>query len=83
MPQEEVFIVSAVRTPIGSFGGNLASLSAVDLGATVVREALLRISCKKVDELYFGNVLQAGNGQNVARQVAIKAGLDVSSNNSV
>jgi len=73
----DVVIVSAVRTPIGAFGGSLKDVSAVKLGETVVREAMKRINLdsNKVDELIFGNVLQAGLGQNVARQVSITAGL--------
>lgn len=73
----EVVIVSAVRTPIGSFGGAFKSVSAVDLGVVVVKEALRRagVETKQVDELIFGNVLQAGLGQNVARQVAIHSGI--------
>lgn len=75
----EVVIASAVRTAIGSFNGGLASLSAVELGSIVIREALLRakVSPDTVDEVIFGNVLQAGLGQNPARQAAIKAGLPV------
>lgn len=73
----DVVVVSAFRTPIGSFGGALAPVSAVDLGVTVVK-ALLE-ACPKakdqVDELIFGNVLQAGLGQNVARQVSIHSGI--------
>ena len=73
----EVVIVSAVRTPIGAFGGSLKDVSAVDLGKIVVEKALNKIDLKAsmVDELIFGNVLQAGLGQNVARQVAIHAGI--------
>jgi acetyl-CoA C-acetyltransferase len=73
----EVVIVSALRTPIGAFGGALADLSAVDLGVTVVKQAMEKINLdpSEVDELIFGNVLSAGLGQNVARQVAIKAGI--------
>ena len=75
----EVVIASAVRTAIGSFNGGLASLSAVELGSIVIREALLRaqVNPDTVDEVIFGNVLQAGLGQNPARQAAIKAGLPV------
>lgn len=75
----EVVIASAVRTAIGSFNGALASLSAVDLGAIVIKEALERakVDPAAVDEVIFGNVLQAGLGQNPARQAAIKAGLPV------
>ena len=70
---EKAVIVSAVRTPIGSFGGVFKDISAVDLGVFAVKEALSRIDLKpgEVDELIFGNVLQAGLGQNVARQVAV------------
>ncbi|KUO50042.1 MAG: acetyl-CoA acetyltransferase [Desulfitibacter sp. BRH_c19] len=70
-------IVSAVRTPIGSFGGTLANTSAVELGAIVIKEALERakISPEQVDEVIMGNILQAGLGQNPARQASISAGL--------
>lgn len=73
----EVVIVSAVRTPIGSFGGTLKDLSAVALGAIAAREAIKRagIDSASIDEVVFGNVLQGGLGQNVARQVAIAAGI--------
>lgn len=76
---KEVVIVSACRTAIGSFGGTLKSVPAAELGATVVAEAVKRAGIKpeQVDELIFGNVLQAGLGQNVARQVSIKAGLPI------
>ena len=74
---KEVVIVSAVRTPIGSFGGSFKDVSAVELGTIAVKEALKRanLDLKLVDELIFGNVLQAGLGQNVARQIAIHAGI--------
>jgi acetyl-CoA C-acetyltransferase len=74
---KEVVIVSAVRTPIGSFGGTLAQIPAVKLGALVIKEALRRagISPDQVDEVIMGNVLQGGLGQNPARQAAIKAGI--------
>lgn len=74
---KRVFILGACRTPIGKFGGGLASLSSVELGAVVIQEALKRshIAAKDIDHVYMGNVLQAGSGQNVARQAAIKAGL--------
>ena len=74
---KEVVIVSAVRTPIGSFNGGLASFSAAELGAMTIAEAVKRAQVKpdQVDEVIFGNVLQAGLGQNVARQCAIKAGI--------
>ncbi|MCB9201540.1 MAG: acetyl-CoA C-acyltransferase [Flavobacteriales bacterium] len=73
----DVVIVSAVRTPMGSFMGSLSSVSATDLGATAVKGALEKINLKPnlVDEVFFGNVLQAGLGQAPARQVAIKAGI--------
>lgn len=76
----EVVIVSAVRTPIGNFGGSLKDVSAVALGATVVAAALDRAGVQpdQVDEVIMGNVLGAGLGQNVARQVAIAAGLNQS-----
>lgn len=75
----EVVIASAARTPIGSFGGTLKKVPAVDLGAIAVKEALKRADIKgdMVDEVILGNVLQAGLGQNPARQVAIKADLPV------
>ena len=74
---KEVVIVSAVRTPVGSFNGGLASFSAADLGAMTIAEAVKRaqVQADQVDEVIFGNVLQAGLGQNVARQCAIKAGI--------
>lgn len=74
---KEIVIASAVRTPIGSFGGALKSVSAVELGQTVVKEALVRagVDGNDVDEMFFGCVLQAGQGQGVARQVALKSGL--------
>ena len=74
---KDVVIVAAVRTPIGSFGGSLRGLSAVELGTVAVKAALKKVdlSPELVDELIFGNVLQAGNGQNVARQVSIHAGI--------
>ena len=76
---KEVVIVSACRTAIGKFGGTLKGVPAVDLGATVVKEAVNRagIAPEQVDEVIFGNVLQAGLGQNPARQVSIKAGLPI------
>jgi acetyl-CoA C-acetyltransferase len=75
----EAVILSACRTPIGSFGGALKDVSAVDLGAAVVREAIARATVKPVDvgDVVLGCVLQAGNGMNVARQAALKAGLPV------
>ncbi|MDE3179122.1 MAG: acetyl-CoA C-acetyltransferase [Acidobacteriota bacterium] len=71
-------IISAVRTPVGKFQGALSPLSAVELGACVVREAVLRAGIKpeQVDEIIMGNVLPAGLGQNPARQAGLKGGLD-------
>lgn len=76
---KEVVIASAVRTAIGSFNGSLASFSAPELGGIAVKEALLRagVEGSMVDEVILGNVLQAGLGQNPARQAALKAGLPV------
>jgi len=73
----EVVIVSAARTPIGSFGGVLKGTKAVTLGAVAVKEAIKRagIDPAIIDEVVFGNVLQGGLGQNVARQVAMEAGI--------
>lgn len=73
----EVVIASAVRTPIGSFMGTLADISAVELGARVIDAAIERAGISKddVDEVIMGNVLQAGLGQGPARQAALKAGL--------
>ncbi|HCR0143058.1 TPA: acetyl-CoA C-acetyltransferase [Klebsiella aerogenes] len=76
---KEVAIVCALRTPIGSFRGALSSLSAVELGAAVVRGLLERtqLPASAVDELIFGQVLTASCGQNPARQTALRAGLPV------
>ena len=76
---KEVVIVSAVRTPIGSYGGKFKDVSAIELGTIVVKEALSRakVNPNLVDEVIFGNVLQAGQGQNVARQVAFHAGIPI------
>lgn len=74
---KEVVIISAVRSAIGSFLGSLKDIPATDLGATVIKEALKRagVAPESVDEVIMGNVLQAGLGQNPARQAAMKAGL--------
>ena len=74
---KEVYIVSAVRTPIGSFGGSLASISATALGATVIKGALKKagVAAREVQEVYMGNVLSANLGQAPARQAAIGAGI--------
>lgn len=73
----KVVIASAARTPVGSYGGALKSVSAKDLGVTAVKEAINRAGIKPedVDETVFGCVLQAGQGQNVARQISIDAGI--------
>ncbi len=75
--QHQAVIVSAVRTPIGTFSKSLKDVSAIDLGVTALVEAMRRISLDPalVDEVILGNVLQAGLGQNPARQVGIHAGL--------
>ncbi len=76
---KEVFIVSAVRTPMGSFMGSLSTVPATKLGSVAVKGALDKIGMdpKVVQEIYMGNVLQAGEGQAPARQVALGAGLSV------
>lgn len=75
----EVVIAGAVRTAIGKFGGSLARIPAVELGATVVGESKRRagVSPEEVDEVILGHVLQAGGGSNPAGQAALKAGLPV------
>jgi acetyl-CoA C-acetyltransferase len=77
MTKNEVVIVSAVRTPIGSFLGSLQNVSVKELGATVIKEAILRagIPLNSVDQVIMGNVLQAGAGQNPARQASLAAGV--------
>jgi acetyl-CoA C-acetyltransferase len=74
---KEVVIVSAARTPVGRFGGTLKDIPAVQLGAIAIKEALKRagVAPEQVDEVILGNVLQAGLGQNPARQVVIHSGL--------
>ncbi len=74
---KEVVIVSAVRTPIGSFGGDLSSVSATELGAAAIKGAINKAAIDKnmIDEIYMGNVLQANLGQAPARQAAIIAGV--------
>lgn len=75
----EVVIVSAARTPVGAFGGALKDVSVVDLGVVAAKEVIKRagISENQIDEVIIGNILSAGQGQNIARQVAVKAGLPV------
>src|SRR2546425_3025779 len=79
MSDFETVILSACRTPVGAFGGVFKTLSAVDLGAIAIREAISRAHVKPVDvgDVVMGCVLQAGAGMNVARQAALKAGLPV------
>jgi acetyl-CoA C-acetyltransferase len=74
---QEIYLVAALRTPIGKFGGGLASLTAADLGVTSATATLERsaIDPLAVDEVIFGNARQAGVGPNVARQVAVRSGL--------
>ncbi|MBV8675210.1 MAG: acetyl-CoA C-acyltransferase, partial [Acidobacteriaceae bacterium] len=74
---EEIVIVSAVRTPVGKFQGAFSDLSATQLGAVVVREAVKRAGIEPalVDECIMGNVVSAGLGQNPARQAALHGGL--------
>jgi acetyl-CoA C-acetyltransferase len=76
---DDAVILSACRTPIGSFGGAFKDVSAADLGAVVIREAIARagVDAKDVGDVIMGCVLQAGAGMNVARQAAIKAGVPV------
>ena len=76
---KEVVIVAAVRTAIGSFGGSLKDISAVDLGSLVIKNAIERAGLipEQVDEVIMGNVLGAGLGQNVARQMSVHAGVPV------
>ncbi len=76
---QKVVIVSAARTAVGAFCGSLTPFSAVDLGVFAAKEAIKRanIDVHAIDEVVIGNVLSAGLGQNVARQVAVKAGLPV------
>ena len=73
----DVYIVNCCRTAVGSFGGSLKDVSAVDMGSIVVKEALKRanVAPENVDEVIFGGVLTAGLGQNIARQVMVKAGI--------
>jgi acetyl-CoA C-acetyltransferase len=74
---KEVYIISAVRTPIGSFGGSLSSVSATKLGAAAIKGAIEKagVSAKDINEVFMGNVLQANLGQAPARQAALFAGV--------
>lgn len=73
----DVFIISAVRTPIGKFGGSLASLSAADMGVVAAKAAMERagVEPEQVEETIFGNARQAGGGPNPARQISIRSGV--------
>ena len=77
---KDLYVVNCCRTAVGSFGGSLKNTPAADLGAIVVKEALTRanVPAEAVDEVMFGCVLTSGLGQNVARQVAVKAGIPYS-----
>jgi len=74
---QDVFLVSAVRTPIGKFGGSLASQTAADLGVVAAKAALERagVAAGQVGETIFGNARQAGGGPNVARQISVRSGV--------
>src|SRR5579884_3191139 len=74
---EQIFLIAALRTPIGKFGGSLASMTAADLGVASAKCTIERsgIDPTKIDEVIFGNARQAGVGPNVARQIAIRSGL--------
>ena len=76
---KKVVIASACRTAIGTMGGSLSTVPAAELGAIVIKEALSRASVapEAVDHVYMGCVIQAGLGQNVARQATLKAGLPI------
>jgi acetyl-CoA C-acetyltransferase len=78
MPKE-IVLAGAVRTAIGKFGGTLSSVSVADLGALVIKESIVRagIASSYVDEVIMGCCLQAGLGQNVTRQAAVKAGISI------
>src|SRR6202521_3523665 len=78
MSTETPVILSAVRTPIGKFQGGLAGFSAPELGGKIVAEAIRRagLDSNQIDEAILGNVVQAGLGQNPARQAALKGGCD-------
>lgn len=77
--EDRIVIASAARTAVGSFGGQFKNTSAVELGSIAAKEALKRANVKAdmVDEAYIGNVLQAAQGQNVARQAVLGAGIDI------
>src|SRR5438874_2523226 len=74
---QDVFILSAVRTPIGKFGGSLAGMTAADLGVVAASAAMQRagVEPSQIDETIFGNARQAGGGPNVARQISVRSGV--------
>ena len=74
---QDVYILSAVRTPIGRFGGSLASMTAADMGVVAAKAAIerARVHPKQVEETIFGNARQAGGGPNPARQISIRSGV--------
>ena len=76
---KKIVLAGACRTAIGTMGGELSTVPAADLGAIVIKEALNRagVAPEKVDQVYMGCVIQAGQGQNPARQASIKAGLPI------
>ena len=78
MKNEDIVITSAFRTPIGSFMGSLSEIKATDLGSIVIKKCLehSKLKSNEVDLCFLGQVLQAGSGQNPARQAAITAGID-------
>src|SRR6202166_837704 len=80
MNQREILLCAPVRTAIGAFNGTLKGTPATDLGAAVIRETLRRagVAGQSVDSVTFGNVIQAGNRMNPARQAAVNGGLPVS-----
>ena len=75
----KVVIASAARTPVGAYGGAFKTVSARELGAVAAKEAIKRAGIKPedIDESILGCVLQAGNGQNIARQIALDAGIPI------
>lgn len=77
--EQDVFLLGACRTPTGSFGGSLKPLTAVDLGAAVLKDALrqAQVRADQVDEVLLGHVLQGGQGQNPARQAVVAAGIPI------
>ena len=76
---KKVVLAGACRTAIGTMGGSLSTVTAAELGAIVIKDALRRTGLKPtdVDHVYMGCVIQAGQGQNVARQATLKAGLPI------